>query len=289
MQQVTNAGKSWRRGIRIVSLAVILFSPFLGEVVDEIDWRWRSRHASLALGDLAAYRERRPPQIDELLPDGARGTGFVPELPDVAGVAFPRRSSMLVAIKGRDASEVAAIEIHERAHLLHASFERTVNRILATAGAPSLDTYAAKNDGEHFAEMAAMAWELLRPPDGMCWAIPASERLEDAEQLVPGTAGFVAYFLSRSGVTSEADTAELLRAAETLTSSSRAVWASLWEQLDARRAADGTLAPWPRLSRLEAFERAMARGREEGGVLGRLEVLRYWPSTVLLRLVSQER
>lgn len=275
-----------RHWIRVVSLAVILFSPFVAEGIDEIDWWWKTRRAPLVATELAAYRQQRPHQIDQLLPDGARGTGYVPELKDVAGVAFPRRSSMLVAMQGRSVAELAAVEIHERAHLLHEHLKPTVSRIIASVGAPASDTYAATNDAEHFAEMATTAWGLIRPPDGFCWVTSPQERLEDAEQRVPGTAGFVAYFLSRTDVSSDAESAELLRVAKVMTASSPAPWASLWEQLEARRAVNGVLPAWPRESRRQAFERAMASGRETGGAFGTFEVVRHWPSLVLLRLLG---
>ena len=58
------------------------------------------------------------------------------------------------------------------------------------------DQYAATDDGEHFGEMAAKAWEIIAPPAMFCVDGTAAQRLEDAETRVPGTSGFVLRYLN---------------------------------------------------------------------------------------------
>ena len=73
------------------------------------------------------------------------------------------------------------VELHERAHLVHAALPNQVGRLMARMPAAAPSEYAATNPGEHFAEMAAKAWEIVEPPDEFCLGGTPAGRLRQAE------------------------------------------------------------------------------------------------------------
>jgi hypothetical protein len=195
---------------------------------------------------VAAYRARRHPAVDRLLPDAAGGTRFYEQLDGKAGMAFPGARAIGIAV---DVGLLGAegTELHERAHLLHAEHPRLVKSLLRRLPPPDPDTYAAKNDGEHFASMADAAWRVVVEPEGMCLAESPIEILIRLERSVPGTAGFVAWYL-RSGAFDDSTVAArdaVLAEAERLTAPHRPQWDALWQRLEDRRQPGGILTATP--------------------------------------------
>ena len=289
VEQTSRAVPRWRsiRSVRVLAIVTIAFAPITSEFAEAANAFWLARREAHVARELVAYRAHRPAQIDDVLPDGARGTHFVLTIPRGAGLALPRRSELFVSIAQRTVTEIASIEIHERAHLLQLHASPSANRILRAIGAPSPEEYAATSDDEHFAEMAASAWDLLRPLGELCWASTASERLEEAEQRVPGTAGFVAYFARRPGITAANEVDAVVRLADALIAPLRQDWEVIWAQLEAQRLPNGKLAPWRTLSRLEVNTYAMERARHDSRVQGTLTRILYWPTVMLLRLFDR--
>lgn len=194
---------------------------------------------------VAAYRARRHPAVDRLLPDAARGTRFYADLDGKSGMAFLRARAIGIAVNvGLEGAE--GTELHERAHLMYAEQPRLVRALLRRLPPPDPSTYAAKNDHEHFASMADAAWEVLVEPEGLCRAETSLEILVRLERSVPGTAGFVAWYLRTgafdddSAATRDAARDAVRAEAERLTATLRPQWEALWQQLEAQREPDGT-------------------------------------------------
>jgi hypothetical protein len=170
-------------------------------------------------------------------------------------------------------------ELHERAHLLHAAARPQVNALLARLGEPREGSYASTDPGEHFAEMASEAWDIMMPADSTCWALDTAARLQQAESDVPGTAGFVAYYL-RSGLPAPGrDT--LLAVADSLIAGDRTQWEQLWREVEFRRHADASLRPFERLSIAASIRDDIARLRESGKPWYRFYALLLQPSLLL--------
>lgn len=196
---------------------------------------------------VAAYRVRRHPAVDRLLPDAPAGTRFYEDLDGNAGRAFLRARAIGIAVDvGLAGAE--GIELHERAHLLYAEHPRLVRALLRRLPPPDPSSYAAENDHEHFASMADAAWEVLVEPEGLCRVETPLEILVRLDRSVPGTAGFVAWYL-RSGALDEDSIAArdaVLAEAERLAAPLRSQWEALWQPLEARRQPDGTFSAGPR-------------------------------------------
>ncbi len=277
------------RTLRLLSLGVIIGLPTASTLFDVANLKAPARtHGSLiepgATGDdgamAAGYLARRDPRLDQLLPGAGGGRLFVAGM-DVAGKALLHLNAILLS----PIQLTEEIELHELAHLVKHNLPREAKAVLATVVAPAPTTYAATNDTEHFAEMAAEAWMVLVVPEGFCANGDAVSRLTRAEAMVPGTAGFVAYFLTLPAFAHDTAAASLQPAlAQYLPAEQRAVWHALWEALDARRGPDGLPQPWPALSALEVH-RGYLRMSESRVVQGLLRAL-YFPSEVLVRVVA---
>jgi len=274
--------------VRLTALSVILFGPIAGGY-------WQIHAPGVAIGggpgdhrDVGAqtYLAHRSPVVDRLLPAGAGGTHFVGSLGKWAGMAFP--DSAAIAIVADDATSPwpESVELHERAHLVDAALPREVDELMSRLPAPNPDEYAATNRGEHFAEMAAKAWEIVEPPDNVCVDGTPADRLRDAEQRVPGTSGFVEWYLRHlpADVEGRDDLAAL---ASKLRAPVAPQWDALWQAIDARREPGGGFTPWgPRTVRqfLEAQRAdALASGRWIDRVTSALLV----PSLVVLSAVGR--
>ena len=190
------------------------------------------------------YRMQRTSVIDLLLPDGAGGTHYFAQLDTNAGVAFPR-SATIALLPPTEITLGESVELHERAHLLWASRPDVVARIITSVGKPANDEYAARNAGEHFAEMAGQAWTVIIPPRDVCPIGSQVEWLHDAEERVPGTAGFVVWYLRHPAMRGVPVRDSLLAVAEQMTQSRRAEWEALYAALEERRNDDGAFTPWP--------------------------------------------
>jgi hypothetical protein len=193
---------------------------------------------------VANYLRDRSPQVDRLLPDGRGGTRFYEHLNGPVGQAFPGAAAIGLSASAPTDIWPESTELHERAHLVDAFLPVEVAALMARLPRAAQGEIAAEDRGQHFAEMAAKAWEVVSPPTGVCLDDTPAERLEDVETRVPGTAGFVARFL-RTMPPPEGDHAGALRAiADRLSAPQTHEWIAIWRGLDARRRADGTFEPW---------------------------------------------
>ena len=248
--------RSWlgfpaRRILRLAAIVIIVFGPIAsaaravhapgGPGYVEID----PAAASGSAGDhVREYLAGRDPAIDRLLPDGARGTRFFEDLDGEAGMAFPHLSLIGISATAASGGWPGAVELHERAHLLQAFLPEDASRLLARLDAPAEREYAATGEREHFAEMAAKAWEVVSQPAGMCVDAAPLERLRDAESRVPGTAGFVAWYLRNLRKEDVEEFDPLVQTAALLAAPYRAESEAIWKSLEARRLPDGHFQAW---------------------------------------------
>jgi len=214
----------------------------------------RLHDATPAVRALAArvdeYRRERPVAIEHLLPEGQGGTRFYEELDGAAGMAFQNAAAIGLSAGALAKVWIGDVELHERAHLVHAFLPEEVERLLKRVGPPASGEIAAEDSGQHFAEMAATAWPFIASwifePENMCVVALSRRDLEDAERRVPGTAGFVArYFDVLQPLDGRLSAGADVRAAARAMSTP--YWQELemlWSKLDARRRADGTFVPW---------------------------------------------
>lgn len=237
---------------------------------------------------VAAYLESRANEIDALLPDARGQTRFVASLDGKAGIAMQDAGIVAIAVDvGLDKWATAKVELHERAHLLSFSIPDRAARLLNALPTPARDQYAATNRLEHFAEMAARAWDVVDVlrPEGFCPAGTAAELLRSAEIAVPGTAGFVAWYLRHPKFRAADGAIELEHEAERLLAPQVAHWRAIWSLLEARRSPDGTLQPFERPANLrDRLELRRAYARLEGGLGGRIESAQLTMSLALLRV-----
>lgn len=275
-------GRRWHVAVRTAALTLIFAAPALFEPLDA---RERARlRAETVPAPPAMTRPSRV--IDELLPAGAGGTFFVKSLPDAQGVAHSRGAFIALAVDGVDERYLESIEVHERAHLLHARLDTLVHAVLDRYGAPAPEEYAAKNAQEHFAEMAQGAWDLVTPAD-FCVADTPEARLARADSLVPGVAGFVVYFLTHPSMRLHPDASALQKAALTRTAHARVEWTRLFAALERQRRADGTMAPWPVLSTAEWLAQERRLLRAEGTITGSLQAAVLWPGSLFIELFGR--
>ncbi len=283
--------RKWAMGnfrfmLRLTALIMILFGPIAAGY-------WHIHFAGVGGGqgdgrDVGAqtYLAHRSPVVDRLLPAGAGGTHFVGSLGKWAGMAFP--DSAAIALVADDATSPwpESVELHERAHLVDAALPREVAELMSRLPAPNPDEYAATSRDEHFAEMAARAWEIVQPPDDVCLDATPANRLRDAEQRVPGMSRFVEWYLQHLPADSERRD-DLAVLAAKLRAPLAPQWDALWQAVDARREPGGGFTAWgPRTIRqsLEARRAdAMASGRWIDRVSGALLV----PSLLVLSAVGQ--
>lgn len=264
------------RRLRIGSCIVVVVAPILGAIAED-PMAVVNIHASgpvvhptdtsEAGRALAVYLEDRNTLVDRLLPEGAGGTLWKSDLgPEMGGVAFA--ASATIAISLRHRLDLEAVEVHERAHLLHAAHPDAVDQLMATLPAPHPEEYAARNTGEHFAEAASGAWHLVTlPTEGVCLADTPAGLLRHAEQRVPGTAGFLSWFLDQPELAAYPDRPELRKAADELLAPYRSDWDRVQTAIAARRRDDGTFAPWPALGLADRLKRSYRRDRDGGNWL----------------------
>jgi hypothetical protein len=226
------------------------------------------------------YLERRPAILDHLLPGGEGGTRYFSSLKDKAGTIHSSSATVVLAVNVQSRT-IDSVELHERAHLLGAALPDEVARLVAALPAPHPDTYAATNPVEHFVEMAATAWDLIRPIDGLYCMEPADVLLPEAETRVPGTAGFLLWFLD------QVEHEESLRTlAATLAAPTYDAWVAIRDAVEARRGEDGRLMPWPRRSIADELADVRRHARSSGHWSDPVYSALLWPSERLARLVQ---
>jgi len=212
-----------------------------------------------AVERVAQYQRERPSELDRLLPEGRGGTRYFLSLDDKAGLAFLGPAIVGLSAEFLLAATPGAVEVHERGHLVDYTYPAEVSRLLARVPPPAVGTIAAENAGQHFAEMPAEAWELVRslvtmpPPDVLYCAIPPDpEWLERVEQRVPGTAGFVVRFFDTLPPLPEfvTEAAELRDLAARLSGPYAQEMDALWARIESHRRSDGTFRPLPAASSL---------------------------------------
>ncbi len=278
-----------------VGVALLL----LAEAPVQVHRRTRTVRAQTALPDssridLARYRLARRPFLDSLLPDAHLGTVIAADLGGPTGVAWSEASVIAILAGSLDAPtefggalQGEMVELHERAHLLHANHPELVTTLLGALPPPATQSYAAKSGGEHFAEMASQAYQLLLAEDGgrQGFCIDITTALRNAEERVPGTSGFLLYFLQQVDGTHPADNG-MRDLALSIRQPTAGHWQPIYAALDAQRGADGRLTRWPvpplglRLRDTQSQLRLRHDwwGRAVGAIL--------WPGAVMARAVS---
>jgi hypothetical protein len=239
--------------------------------------------------DLRRYQEIRRPLVDQLLPDGYHGTLILHDLGGPAGVAWTQTStigllagSLARELDGGGALAGEAVEIHERAHLIKAYHSEPVGRLMRAMPSPDFDEYAATNDGEHFAEMAAEAYRLVLLRDGESICVDHDAHLRAIEERIPGTAGFVLYFLRSIDATQQPRRDVLIATATELVGDTAPLWEPIYATLDAQRRPDGTMTHWPAITPRHRLAQAIATLKEEGRASTRLMAMALTPGEKLL-------
>jgi hypothetical protein len=221
--------------------------------------------------EVARYLHERPAVIDRLLPEGAGGTRFFVDLDDAHGMAFQTSATIGIAKDAISMSRAARVEMHERAHLVEFFAADAVARLMRVIGAPAPDELAADDPGQHFAEMAASAWEVLEaasPAGDYCPAFTPIELLESLESRVPGTAGFVGAYLRDRSLSELGEATVLANTARRLASPYASTFAAVIDAIESRRAADGSLRPWQPPGLRGVLEARREHARLIGGLSG---------------------
>lgn len=271
--------------IRTVSIVAIVAVPLVSAWAD-LRAHPPDRYPDAGDEALAAYLEARNPIIEQLLPLGAGGLRLYADLDTASGRAFLQHAAIGIVAGAALYGEGTSIEVHERAHLLYANRTEIVDAILARLPAPEPTQYAATSAHEHVAEMAAMAWDVLVPPENVCLALSPTEFLTVFDKAVPGTAGFVARFLEHGAFATRPDRDSLRRIADSLSAPLAAEWRQLWAEIDAQRDSTGALRPWPRptlYTVVRAHQKAFAESRH---VVERAAAWLMLPSVGLARLIA---
>lgn len=275
-----------RLSLRVKLIALTLMSGLL-VMQPLVDARRRLAAAEAPAGILWSV-EGQNPLVDRLLPEGVGGTVFYRELGGYAGMAFHGSSTVGVALDV-GTQDIAGVEMHERAHLLEFARPDIVARLMRGQRAPAPGQYAATSPVEHFAETAAKAWEVavLLMPGDFCRMESMASILRTVEQDVPGTAGFVLWYLRNPVLAATEDADALRKEAERLVADRRADWEPLYAALRERQLPDGAFPPWPRYSVREYLERRRAHVRLAGGFTARVEAAQITASLSLLNLAGR--
>jgi hypothetical protein len=113
-------------------------------------------------------------------------------------------------------------------------------------------------------------------PDSLAFFRSHAGRLDYANWEVPGTAGFVIWFLRNATLCSPGTGEQYMKEAEVLIAPQRAEWERIWSAIDARRSAAGTLEPYQPMTiheylvwfRAEELDGLPWGGPELAGMLG---------------------
>lgn len=228
----------------------------------------------------AAYRAQRRPVLDSLLPMGHGGVQVTDAgvMDGRAGIAILDLGAIALSAEhlttrlhtgGGLTGEM--VEIHERAHLLQARHPRKVAALMRTLPPPHEATYAATSAVEHFAEMAAEAYRVVVfDPDAIEICLEDTP-LRLAERDVPGTAGFVVWFLRHLDPAAVAAPGyDALLEEATALRGDPSPWEPIYAALDAQRLDDGTLAPWPPPTRAAAIRDLHQHLLHDGELVNRI-------------------
>jgi hypothetical protein len=249
----------------------------------------RNEDAGPAAEDVRRYLDGRNPAVDRLLPGGEGGTRFFEHLDGNAGMAFVHVPAVGLAASVASAAWPEAIELHERAHLMYEFLPDEVSRLTARLPRPQTGEYAATNQSEHLAEMAAAAWEAVARPGAFCLDGGPVERLRASETRIPGTAAFAAWYLRSLAPGDVDDHAALSEAAAALIAPYQAEWEALWRAIDQRRLAGGTLRPWPRRTPRESLEAWRTHSLESRSRIERIGGYLVTPSLAVLEIAGAVR
>jgi hypothetical protein len=237
------------------------------------------------------YLTRRNAAVDQLLPGGAGGTVFVTGIDDAA-VTFGASATIALRADRNELLMGESVELHERAHLLGAAIPQAVAGLLGRIPRPVSYEYAATDPVEHFAEMAGQAWSVLVPPFEMSFSIGNPiDRLREFEQAVPGTAGFVVWYLRQPVMHEVGGRDTLLAEANTLIKPYQAEWEAIWNAIESRRvtspASSREFVPWPRMAVAQLLE------EQRDGLqvvadpwLGRYAAVTMWPALTVSRVAG---
>ncbi len=243
--------------------------------------------------DLRQYQQIRRPLVDQLLPDGYHGTLILHDLGGPAGVAWTQTSTigLLAGSLARELDQGGAlageaVEIHERAHLIKAYHSGAVGQLMRVMPLPDFDEYAATNEGEHFAEMAAEAYRIVLLRDGVSICVDHDAHLRALEQRIPGTAGFVLYFLRSIDTAAQPQRDVLIATATELVGGMAGVWEPIYAALDAQRGPDGSMTHWPDITPRHRLAQAIATLKEEGRMSTRVMALALTPGEWLLGVIE---
>ncbi len=204
------------------------------------------------VGIVDRYLGERDAAIDRLLPNGSLGT-LVETLPlDRDGVANASAAQVeIAAVALQDLDRTYGtlrgerVEVHERAHLLDYAYQDLVARLMAKLSTPDTAEYAATNAQEHFAETLSAAWGILAGIHATGYCPDPRQALRDAEAQIPGTAGALRWLLPIWAADPHRPIdAGLMALSDSLSVGTHAEWDALAAAVEARRLADGTLAPW---------------------------------------------
>lgn len=245
--------------------------------------------------DARRYARHRRALIDSLLPNGHAGTVVThPEaIGGMAGVAWMDLSAIGLAaghlserIRSGGGMLGELVEMHERGHLLHSNHPELVQDLMRRIPPPAPGSYAATSGTEHFAEMTSEAYRFAVMNEEFFSPVKRpDEQLMDAERDTPGTAGFVVYILERFQAEDAEQQRRLLGTARMLRGDPRP-WEPIYAALDAQRAPDGTLHPWPKPSWAATMRDVYGHLMVDGGIWSRTVAFLVWPSTLLARLIS---
>lgn len=177
----------------------VLFDPIISPLADQ--HTWTPDRTQLVVMATAHNQTARDTLIDLLLPEGVGGTIIVPDFDDNAdgeanpdlGLIVIRAAAVLDATRWLGIRRGDQVEMHERAHLIEGVHPELVFGLLRRVAPADPDEYAATSPSEHFAEMVSNAWAILELHTvvGLCPDYVGAIQID--EQLVPGTAGAVAW------------------------------------------------------------------------------------------------
>ena len=283
------------RVLRWIALVVIIVGPI---AIAAVEVHGNGAPLGITARELEASDERvasywrdRSPLVDRLLPAGRGGTRFFETLPNAVGMAFYGAAAIGLAASADRGAWLESTEVHERAHLVDAFLPAEVAALMARLPAPAPKEIAAEDRGQHFAEMAAKAWEIVTEPTGVCMDGTPESWLEDVESRVPGTAGFVSHFLRvlaspESAQSPQHDRAGLQALADRLSAPQREQWDAIWRGLDARRHADGTFEPWGHRTIRENLGARRAALSKSDKWLDRFAAAAMWPSFAIVTMAG---
>lgn len=280
------------RRLAVVITTLNLAVPLLLLLLPEKQEPAAARRATSPQAE-AAYAAIRDPLVDRALPAGVGGITIAPTTHGHDGLAYLRQARIVIdpeaaasPAPGGGASRGEVVEMHERAHLLNGALPERVAALLAAVPSPDTASYAATNDSEHFAEMVANAWEIVRLQDltGLCPVFDIAVAHAEAE--VPGTAGLILWFLPTWEAARDTVAAPELRAAAEAHAAPYAdEWRAIARAVEERRTANGLLTEWPVPGAATQLRHAHIAMRHDDAWWRRAVGWALWPSAAVARIL----